>query len=285
MNFEKIEKNDEKSLSIIIVTYNSSRYIANCLESIFLSNRLSISELIVVDNDSTDGTDAIVNTKFPSVCFLKNKQNLGFAKACNIGLSVASGRYTLFLNPDTVVEKETIISCINYMQMNSNIGVLACKLNNPNGSLQQTCANFPSINKFLLKSILRNPLFSDLIKAKLLLEFWSHDEIRDVDWFIGAFMMIRKDLIMKLGGFDESFFLYGEDMDLCYRIKQMRKQVVYFPKVGAVHVGNSIWDKNRLDKVHNASLIFTKKHFSPLTYHAFKLIIWAAKNYKKSIRK
>ncbi len=252
----------EKYLSVIMVSYNSLRFIGKCLESVFSLKFESSFQVIVVDNGSLDGTVKLIRANFPSVKVIQNETNLGFSRACNQGLKIAKSKYVLFLNPDTILKHDTLSICIDFIHSNPRIGLLACKLVNADGSLQPSCADFPYIHNLILNHTLSWKIFPDAIGEKLLLSYWNHNKIREVDWVLGAFMLARLDLLKQMKGFDEDFFLYGEDLDLCYRIQQAGWKVIYFPYSEVVHIGNPVWDDQRLERVYNALLKFYSKHFS-----------------------
>jgi len=258
------------SVSVIIVNYNTTVLMERCLASL-RSNGDGISkEIIVVDNHSSDGGPMTITERHHGVAVIENERNVGFSKACNQGLRLATGDYVLFLNPDTTVQERTIEQCVTFMHANENVGLMGCKLLNVDGSLQPSCADFPYLRKLFLDHILRWKCFSDAIRANCLLRHWSHDRIRDVDWFLGAFMLARRPHIDRLKGFDEDYFLYGEDLDLCYRVKRAGWRVVFFPDAEVVHVGNPIWDHERKALVHKALLTFYRKHFSFWEYILLK---------------
>jgi len=250
------------SLSVIIVNYNTTALLERCLASLF-SNCDGISiEIIVIDNNSSDGSIEKIAAKFLDVSLIENDRNLGFAKACNQGLGLARNDYVLFLNPDTIILGDTFAQCVEFFHSNRNIGLLGCRLLNVGGGLQPSCGDFPYLHKIFLDHILRREFFPEAFRQKMLLRYWPHDRIREVDWVLGAFMLTRRPLMEKLKGFDEDFFLYGEDLDLCYRIKKAGWRVVFFPEAEVVHVGNPVWDAERLVRVYDATLMFYRKHFS-----------------------
>lgn len=250
------------TLTIIIVNYNSTGFLENCLKSIFFNQHGISLKVIVVDNHPAEGAKGKIETRFPHVMLIENDRNLGFAKACNQGLMVAQSKYILFLNPDTIIKNDVFARCIEFIRSNSDTGLLGCKLVNANGSLQPSCADFPYIHKLILDHTIRWKIFPDAIREKLLLRYWTHDRIREVDWVLGAFMLARLDLLKQMGGFDEDFFLYGEDLELCYRIQQAGWKVVFFPYSEVIHFGNQIWDTQRLIRVYDAILKFYSKHLS-----------------------
>lgn len=248
-------------LSIVIVSCNSGPFLEECLNVVFRGQHGFSVKVILVDNHSSDGSVERIETEFPELTFIRNNRNLGFAKACNQGLQFARGDYVLFLNPDAFIKGDALARCVTFMDVNTDVGMLGCRLLNMDGTLQPSCSDFPFIHKLFLEHLLRNRIFSQALRRKLLLKYWKHDKIREVDWVLGAFMLSRLGLLKKLKGFDEDFFLYGEDMELCYRIKQNRWKIAFLPDAKVIHVGNPVWDKERVLRVHNAILMFYKKHF------------------------
>ncbi len=261
------------SLSIIIVNYNTTVLLKKCLASV-LSNEGEIArEIIVVDNHSSDGGPASLKERFQDVKIIENQSNLGFSKACNQGLALAIGDYILFLNPDTTVPDRTLDSCMAFIHEHQDIGALGCRLLNGDGSLQPSCADFPYLHKIFLDHLLGWKCFPKTMRKKCLLKHWAHDRTREVDWFLGAFMLARRSLMERLRGFDEDFFFYGEDLDLCYRIRQTGWKVVFFSEATVFHVGNSVWENARISLVYDALLKFYRKHFSLWKYVVLKALV------------
>lgn len=265
-------------LSIIIVSHNSGSFLKKCLNAIFHGQHRFSVNVILVDNRSSDGSVERIETEFPELTFIRNNRNLGFAKACNQGLQLACGGYVLFLNPDALIKSDALAKCLTFMDVNTDVGMLGCRLLNMDGTLQPSCSDFPFIHKLFLDHLLRNRIFPQTLKQKFLLKYWTHNQIREVDWILGAFMLSRLGLLKKLKGFDEDFFLYGEDMELCYRIKQNRWKIAFLPDAEVIHVGNPVWDKDRVLRVHNAILMFYKKHF-PLPKVLFLRLIMKAASF------
>ncbi len=225
----------EPKLSIIIVTFNVRDLTQNCLNS--LKNLAIPAKIIVSDNGSSDGTVEMVKKEFPNVLLLDNKTNLGFAKGNNKARKYCKGNYVLMLNPDTVVPENTIEKCIEYMDANANIGALTCKIELWNGGLDKDCRrSFPTPWVALTHFTFLDRLFP---KIKLFSKYWysylSEDEIHEIDVPQGAFCLVRKAVMDKVGWYDENYFLDGEDIDLAYKIKQLGYKIIYYPKVKIIH--------------------------------------------------
>jgi len=261
------------SLSIVIVSFNSIKFLNNCLVSIFANTNGLALDVIVVDNNSSDGTEKKISEKYQNITLIKKHKNLGFAKACNQGLKVATGDYLLFLNPDTVIKKDTLVRSIKFLHSNPGIGLIGCKLLNIDGTLQPSSSDFPYLHKLIIDHALGWRIFPHSLRGKLLTKYWAHDKIKEVDWVMGAFMLMRRSLINQLGGFDEAFFLYGEDLELCFRVNKAGFKVVFFPNAEIIHIGNPGWDAERLEHVYDALLKFYSKHFSFLKTFSLKRVI------------
>lgn len=250
-------------LSIILVGYGVQGELGECLNSVQQNLKEIRSEIILVWNCGPEDRLEAIRGSFPDVVLIENKENVGFSRGCNQGLKNAKGRYVLFLNPDTIIkDKETLSIAIKYLESNQRVGILGIKLINPNGSVQPSCNNFPTIENLFLDHILRIRLVSRTIKARFLYRFWYHDELRDVDWILGAFMMMKHTLADELGGFDEDYFLYGEDLDICYRAKQLGAAITFLPSAEVMHKGNQQWDRERLGRIYHALVLFYRKHYS-----------------------
>lgn len=257
-------------LSIIIVNYNTLRLTKQTIEAVCASTMNFAYEIILVDNASVDGSIDVLCKHFKSLeedkvlHILKNTENLGFSKANNRGIGVAKGEYILLLNSDTVLEPSCLQRCMDYISSDLEIGALGCKVVLPDGTLDHACKRgFPTPKAslyYLLKLDHKNPKKYGQYNALYL----NEDEIGEVDSLMGAFMLIPRQVLDKVGLLDEAFFMYGEDIDLCYRIKEAGYKIIYYPEVSLVHhKGGS--SKKRRNKViydfHNAMWLFYRKHY------------------------
>jgi len=215
-------------ISIIIVSYNTRDYIRRCLASLFGDFPDIVGEVIVIDNASSDGSADMIEAEFPRVRTIRNSVNLGYAKAVNRGIKEASGAYFLVLNPDIETGAEAITGLWEFMEKTPDAGIAASKLLNPDGSLQMSCRTFYTIPVVLLRRTFLGKLFpnSGLSRKHMMLD-WDHDSDREVDWVTGACMMVRREAYEGVGGMDERFFLYFEDVDWCYRMKKHGWKVCY----------------------------------------------------------
>jgi GT2 family glycosyltransferase len=241
-----MEKMKEKPvLSIVIVSWNVREDLRECLQSLLgeEGSRLESGEIeiIVVDNASTDGTAEMVNLEFPQVKLLVNSQNLGYTKANNIGINHSRGKYILLLNPDTIVHQGALQALIDCAESHPEAGIIGAKLLNPDGSVQRSARSFPDIGAGLFRNTFLGRLFPNnpFVRRYLLADF-GYDEVREVDWVSGAAMLVRRDLIERIGGLDERFWAYCEDVDLCWRAWQAGYKVLFCPNAVITHkVGRS----------------------------------------------
>ena len=251
------------AVSVIIVSYKVRYYIEQCLYSVLRS--VPDAEIFVVDNDSADGSVEFLRKRFPQVEVIDNGCNAGFGKANNIALAKATGRYVLFLNPDTVVAERTIPGCIEYMDAHPDTGAVGVRMQYGDGHFaleSRRSLPTPSVAFWHMTGIGR--LFShSRVFAKYHLSYLDRDRECRIDVVSGAYMFIRKEALDKIGGFDEAFFMYGEDIDLSYRILQQGYKNCYLP-LPIVHYKGESTNKTsyRYAKVfYDAMNIFFNKHF------------------------
>ncbi len=222
----------ETLISIIIVNYNCGNILIDCLKSVEEFTQTLLSEIIVVDNASVDGSVALVEKQFPQITLIKETENRGFGAGNNIGAKVAKGNFLFFLNPDTVLTQEILPHLLNIIQSEPTVGIVAPKLVYPDGSLQISTAEAIGIKgEYQTRKRLLNYQQGKNIEA-ITKEF---QEIKTVDIVIGAAFLISEELFHQLSGFDEEFFLYFEESDLCQRVRNLGKNIVYTPQVSLIH--------------------------------------------------
>ena len=229
-------------ISIIIVSYNGREHLRRCLASLQAYEPTAESEVIVVDNDSRDGSADVVASEFPDVRLERIPRNLGFAAGANRGAREATGEAIVLLNPDTEIEADPFAPMLTYLREHPNVGIVAPRLLNPDGSLQLSCRSFPSFSTALFNrySLLTRLFPRNRYSKQYLLSDWRHDSIREVDWLSGACLMVRRSLFEQIGLLDEGYFMYIEDVDLCQRVHRAGYKVVYLPQVSVVHhIGQS----------------------------------------------
>jgi len=224
-------------LSIIIVSYNTKELLNDCLGSIESAIGKIETETFVVDNNSEDGSQNSVKKKFPWVKLIINSKNLGFSKANNLALKVAKGEYVLILNPDTVLQKDTLSKMSDFMDKNPNISMATCKVELQNGKLDMDARRrFPTPWRAFchfshFSKVFRNISFFN----EYYMDDIPNDRQHEIDACAGAFMFIRSKDLKKVGFFDEDFFFYGEDIDLCYRFRGRGLKIVYTPITKIIH--------------------------------------------------
>ncbi len=254
-------------LSVIIVNYNVKEFLQNLIHSLTKAAQNISYEIIVVDNASDDGSVELIKEKFPSVNLIVNKKNLGFSKANNIGLKIATGKFVMLINPDTIVQEDTIQKMLKFFNDTPDAGLAGCKILNPDGSLQLACRrSFPGPWTSFCKVTGLSSLFPNTrIFARYNLTYLNEDQTYEVDAISGSFMMAKKEAIDKVGGLDEQFFMYGEDLDLCYRIQKAGFKVYYVHSTQIIHYKGESTKRSSIDETkifYNAMTLFVKKHFS-----------------------
>lgn len=271
-------------LSIIIVNWNTRELLAQCLASLPGATAGLISEVIVVDNGSTDGSPALVAERFPSVRLLTNAENLGFVRANNQALPLARGRYVLLLNSDTVAPPESLTRMVQFMDEHPEVGAAGPKLLNPDGTFQGSYAYFPTLGSVALSAA--------GLARRLYLPYDPSpaprpDEVsHPVDWVPGACLLIRQATLATVGLLDEGFWMYSEDTDLCYRIHCAGWEVYYLPDVEIVHFGGASSRQCRPESVgrlYRSKLRFFRKHYGFLSTLLLSGVIAAAYGVKAGI--
>ena len=253
------------SCSVIIIAYNSCDFIPACLKSIRDACENVDAQVIVLDNGSKEPVLPEIKEFFPEVTWLESKENLGFGKGCNLAEKHATKPYLFFVNPDTVVSRDSFTRVLDFMEAHPEAGTVGCRILNEDGSLQWACRrSFPTIVSAVSKTVGLAALFP---KSKLLasynMTYADPDEITEVDAISGSFFCIRRELYEKLGGFDEDFFMYGEDLDLCFRAKVAGCKNYYTPSTNILHFKGQSCRTRRWDSYldfYKAMLIFVKKH-------------------------
>jgi len=254
-------------LSIIVVNFNVKEFLKNLLDSIKKASQNFSLEIIVVDNASDDGSVEMIKDKFPEIILIENKSNLGFGKANNQGLKIAKGKFILLINPDTLVAEDTFVKMIDFFNANPDTGMAGCKILNPDGTLQLACRrSFPGPWTAFTKVTGLSTLFpKSKLFAKYNLTYLDENQTYEVDAISGSFMMLRKEVYEKVGGFDEQFFMYGEDLDLCYRIQKAGYKIYYVHTTQIIHYKGESTKRSSLDETkifYQAMHLFVKKHLS-----------------------
>ncbi|MGC9343336.1 MAG: glycosyltransferase family 2 protein, partial [Bacteroidales bacterium] len=265
-------------LSIVIVNYNVKYFIEQCLHSVHKALKGINAEVFVVDNNSVDGSCPMIREKFPWVNLIESKENLGFSKGNNLALKKAKGEFCLLLNPDTVVEEDTFTKCIDFMRSNEDAGALGVHMIDGRGNfLPESKRALPTPIVSFYKIFGLSTLFPrSKIFGRYHLGYLDNNKVHQVEILSGAFMFIRKKVLDKTGLLDESFFMYGEDIDLSYRILKAGYKNYYFPETTIIHYKGESTKKGSINYVmvfYRAMIIFAKKHFSKQNARVFSTLI------------
>ena len=251
-------------VSVIIVSWNAKQHLQNCLMSLNDPGGRYKREVVVVDNASTDGTVKLVEEQFSEVKLIKNKENLGFARANNIGIRKSRGRYVCLINSDVILLDNCIGKLMTFMGSHPSAGLVGPKILNPDGSLQPQCQHFPSIWNHLCQTLGLNKLFPKSgFFSEPFMKYWAHDETRKVDVINGCFWLVRRKAIEEIGLLDEDFFIYGEDIDWCRRFHEAGWDVLFYPEARAIHIGGASSDNAPVRfylEMQKADLHYWRKH-------------------------
>ena len=277
-----------KKLSVIIVNYNVCYFLEQAIKSVLNASKGLDVEVIVVDNNSVDKSVDLVRTKFPEVQLIANKDNVGFSKANNQAIRIAKGEYVLLLNPDTLLEEDTLKKCCDFMDAHPDAGGLGVKMVDGKGKfLPESKRGLPTPEVAFFKMF---GLASIFPKSKLFgkyhLGYLPENETHSVDVLSGAYMFMRKETLDKVGLLDEEYFMYGEDIDLSYRIIQGGYKNYYFPETRIIHYKGESTKKTSINYVfvfYKAMAIFARKHFTQNKAALFSLLINIAIYLKASI--
>jgi GT2 family glycosyltransferase len=227
-------------VSVVIVSWNAKRYLEECLDSLNKDVCKFPMEIIVVDNASSDGSPEMVREKFPHVKLIKNAENLGFGKASNIGIREATGNYIALVNSDVHVLSNCITRLVEYCESNSEIGMSGPFIIGGDGEQQRSCRGFPGLWNMFCRALALDAVFPNCKwLGGYLLNSWNHNTCAPVDILSGCFWLVRRQALNDVGLLDESFFIYGEDMDWCKRFWKKGWNIVFFPEAEAIHYGGA----------------------------------------------
>ncbi len=256
-------------LSVVVLNWNAGEDLRRCLQSLTpLPSEIEM-EVMVVDNASSDLSRAMVAKEFPSVRLMVNKTNLGFCAGNNAALPYVNGRWVLFLNPDTIVHSDAPAVMVQYGDARPDVGIIGPKLINPDDSLQYSCRHFPDLAAgFFRKTPLGRLFPKNRYAANYIMSDWDHCSAREVDWLSGAALMVRRCLLDEIGAFDEDYYMFCEDVDLCYRVWKSGWKVVYLPEAVITHrIGRST-DQVPVRSTylfHRSMYLFYRKHYRSKT--------------------
>lgn len=254
-------------LSIVIVNFNTKKLTTDAIHSVYQSKTNYSFEILLVDNNSSDGSVEAIRQEFPQVICIENKENVGFSKANNQAIKNAKGRYILLLNSDTIIHEETIQVMIDFMEAHPLVGASGCKVVLPDGSLDKACRRgFPSpAASFYHFSGLAKIFPNSASFNQYQLGHLDPNKDYPVDCLVGAFMLLRSEVIEQVGLLDEEFFMYGEDIDWCYRIKEAFWDIRYYPYTSIIHYKGASSHRKPFKIIyefHRAMVLFHRKHYA-----------------------
>ena len=256
----KVQKRSDDQvvdISIVLVCWNNKAYLDPCLKSLYEGGLKSSFDVIVVDNGSTDGSQQMLAEKFPDVMLIQNEGNVGLGKASNQGIEATNGRYVLLLNNDTLVNGPALDVLVEYLDAHPEAGAAAGKLLNPDGSFQSGFAPFSTLlEEFLIVTHIGEILWTG---------YPSHgdsNEIKETGWMSSACLLVRRAALDQIGLLDESYFIYGDEADLQYRLNKSGWKVVFLPNSSIIHFGGRSMDRwKRRKMVYRGKMMFYKKNY------------------------
>lgn len=259
-------------MSIVIVSWNTREILRDCLLSLYQNPPQSEFEVIVVDNDSADGSAGMVEDDFPNVALIKSPSNVGFAAANNLGFKVAKGDYILLLNSDTIVLGDALQKTLEYAQSKPDYGVVSCRMLNSDHSLQHNCFMLPSLlNSLIFLSGMYKIIPKSRFFGRAEMTWWNYQGEMDVEALKGCFMLVQRRALDEVGGMDERFFMYSEEIDWCYRFSKKGWKLGYFPGAEIVHLGGASAAKLGPDRAlikDKSNVLYMRKHYSYPRYIA-----------------
>ena len=268
-------RRDAPELAIVIVNWNTRELLRACLDSLERYPAGAATEIWVVDNASEDGSAAMVTSEYPDIRIIRNADNLGFSAANNQAIRETKADFILLLNSDTEVQEGTLTIALEAARFRRT--VVAARLLNPDGTLQHSCFRFPRLTPDVVEALYLHKLLPTGLRGRVLLGgYWAHEQERTVDWAIGAFLMVPREAIDRAGSLSEDYFLFGEDMEWCYRLREAGFPVVYVPDAKVVHHGNESATQRapewRIRRTHQAKYRFCDDHFSPVRARLHRVV-------------
>jgi GT2 family glycosyltransferase len=263
-------------LSIVIVNWNTRELLANCLESIYNSHPRFPFEVIVVDNASSDGSAEMVRELFPKVRLLENRENAGFAKATNQGINLLDSEYVLLLNPDTLVLSDALQVLVDFMDAHQEAGAAGSRILNPDGSLQTSCYVTPTLLREFARLFHLETVHP---KSSYRMDRWDTDTPRRVEIIQGDCLLLRKVALDQVGLLDEEFFIYSEDVDLCYRLQKASWALYWVPQAQLIHYGGQSTRQVAAEmflKLYQGKLMYFRKHHGKTVAFGYKILLLIA---------
>jgi GT2 family glycosyltransferase len=260
-------------LSIIIVSWNTARLLEDCLASIFANPPTSPFEIWVVDNASTDESPRMVRERFPQVRLVENRGNVGFARANNQAMQICTGKHTLLLNPDTLVSPGALQALVDFLDRHPEAGAVGARLLNPDGSLQVSSHPRPTLARELWRLFHLDAL---LAYSEYPLSKWETNQPREVDLLMGACLLLKKEVLDQVGLLDEDYFIYSEEIDLCYRIQRAGWRLYWVPQAEVVHFGGQSTQQVATEmflNLYHSKIKYFRKHHGWAGAQIYKLIL------------
>jgi GT2 family glycosyltransferase len=258
-----VARMSELDVSVVIVSWNTRDILRGCLRSIFEQTREVSFEVFVVDNNSHDGSAEMVRAEFPEVKLIVNAENRGFATACNQGMRATSARFTLLLNPDTIILDNAIFRCVQYANLHPDVGVVGCQVLEDEHRISPTGFSFPSpLNVFLALSGLSRAFPRSRLFGRPELSWWDRRTEQDVNVVTGMFMLVRREAIAQVGLMDESYFVYSEEADWCYRFARAGWRRVFTPCAQIIHLDGGAKSTSQV-----STKMFVQLQKSSMIYH------------------
>ena len=256
-------------LAIVLVCWNNRDYLFPCLESLYDSEMRHSFEVVVVDNGSTDGSQAILGREYPDILLIQNDGNVGLGKASNQGIEATTGRHILLLNNDTIVNGPSLDAMVDHLDANPRTAAVGGKLLNPDGSVQACYNNFSTLHEEFLIATRLGELLWDGYPAQM-----DDDQVRRVAWLGSACLMLRRAAVDDIGLLDESYFIYGDEADFQYRLAQAGWEVVYLPHATTVHFGGRSMNRwGRRKMVYRGKMLFYRKNYGPMRTTALRTML------------
>ncbi|HEX6384099.1 MAG TPA: glycosyltransferase family 2 protein [Anaerolineae bacterium] len=275
---EPISNLQSPALSIIIVSWNVCQLLRACLQSIEDGWSSLNPEVIIVDSGSVDGTVAMVQQEFPWAQLIACDENVGFPRGNNLGIARASGRHVLLLNPDTEVQADALSTMVDYLESHADVGVVGPQLLHPDGSVQSSRRHFPTLATALFESTWLQAFAPPSLMRHYYVLDLAKEEAADVDWLTGACLMVRRQVIDQVGGLDEAYFMYSEELDWCRRIKTAGWRVVYLPAAKVLHHAGKSSEQAvtaRHVNFQRAKLRYFRKYHGRLAAAALRAVLLA----------
>lgn len=266
-------------LSVVVVSWNICDLLVQCLASL-VADAATLScptvEILVVDNASTDGTVARIRQQFPQVCLIENSKNVGFAQANNQGIRQSQGKFVLLLNPDTELKPGALQTMLDFMRANSQVGIVGSRLLNADGSLQTSCYPAPTLRRELWRLFHLDRFYP---YGSYHMVDWDMSRPRPVEALLGACLLIRRQVLAEVGLLDEGYFMYSEEIDLCYRVRQAGWLLYWVPEAQIVHYGGQSTQQvatKMFLHLYGSKLRYFRKHYGRFSALLYKFILFTA---------